>query len=195
VSESSGWQPQRTAAARNEAKLLDAARALLRDPEADFEMRDVADAAGVGVGTLYRRFGNRAGLLSAVVGEDERDLQQRMVSGPPPLGPGGPAAQRLTAFLTELVALTDRNLDALVVTEATDGGRLKVPSYHGWRLHVITLIREARPGVTAKDAGWLADVLLSTVDARVYAFQRRELKMSQRWITEHVVALAGALVD
>jgi AcrR family transcriptional regulator len=65
------------AAARNEKKLLQTARSLLRSPDASkADMRDIAHAAGVGVGTLYRRFGDRAGLLAAVIREDERVLQE-----------------------------------------------------------------------------------------------------------------------
>src|SRR4051794_24933860 len=68
-----GWGPQRAAAARNQAKILDAARSLLRARDAsNVDMRDIATAAGVGVGTLYRRFGDKARLLEAVISEDER---------------------------------------------------------------------------------------------------------------------------
>src|SRR6187401_2225355 len=70
---------QREEAARNEARILEATRALLRDDDAGaVEIRDVARAAGVGVGTVYRRFGDKAGLLAAVIGADERVLQDAL---------------------------------------------------------------------------------------------------------------------
>ncbi|HEX2284478.1 MAG TPA: helix-turn-helix domain-containing protein, partial [Mycobacterium sp.] len=90
MSEHVAWRPQREAAARNEAKVLDAARALLSSDAPDVDMRVIAQAAGVGVGTLYRRFGDKAGLLAAVIGEDEHALQEAVLHGPPPLGPDAP---------------------------------------------------------------------------------------------------------
>src|SRR5437660_1013209 len=99
-----GWRRQRDWAARNETRILEAARSLLSSAEASsVEMRDIAHAAGVGVGTLYRRFGDKAGLLAAVVGEQERELQEAMLRGRPPLGPGAAADERLMAFLDALV--------------------------------------------------------------------------------------------
>src|SRR5690349_4048051 len=96
ASEGGPWRPQREAAARNEERLLQTARSLLRSPEATkLDMRDIAQAAGVGVGTLYRRFGDKAGLLAAVIGDDERTLQEAILRGAPPLGPGAPADERL----------------------------------------------------------------------------------------------------
>ena len=51
-------------------------------------MAEVAAAAGVGVGTLYRRFGDRSGLAYALIDERERAFQSAFIEGPSPLGPG-----------------------------------------------------------------------------------------------------------
>jgi AcrR family transcriptional regulator len=194
ASEGGPWRPQREAAARNEERLLQTARSLLRSPEATkLDMRDIAQAAGVGVGTLYRRFGDKAGLLAAVIGDDEHALQEAILRGAPPLGPGAPADERLPAFIDALVALTERNLGALLATEATPPGRLKVGAYGGWRQHVVLLLRELRADLDAKDAGWYADMLLASVDAQLYALQRREAKLSQRRIATNAKALARAI--
>jgi AcrR family transcriptional regulator len=190
------WRPQRETAARNEEKLLHTARSLLRSPDAaNVDMRDIAAAAGVGVGTLYRRFGDKAGLLAAVIGADEGALQQAILSGPPPLGPGAAADERLAAFIDALVALTEKNLGALLVTEALAPGRLKVGAYVGWRQHLVLLLREVRPDLDARDAGWYADVLLATVDAQLYAHQRREFKFSQRRIATNAKALVRMVAE
>lgn len=61
-------------------------------------MDDVAAAAGVGKGTLFRRFGSRAGLMMVLLDEDERASQQAFLFGPPPLGPDAPPLDRLIAF-------------------------------------------------------------------------------------------------
>nr|WP_255559554.1 TetR/AcrR family transcriptional regulator [Mumia sp. zg.B17] len=51
-------------------------------------MNDIARAAGVGRGTLYRRYPDRASIATALLDEHERRLQEALLSGPPPLGPG-----------------------------------------------------------------------------------------------------------
>ena len=80
--------PERGDAARNRVLLLDAARRLIADRGTDaVTMDDVAAAAGVGKGTLFRRFGSRAGLMIVLLDEDEKVEQQAFMFGPPPLGP------------------------------------------------------------------------------------------------------------
>src|SRR3954454_3811127 len=58
--------PERADAARNRRKVLAAAEELFAARGvAAISMDDVAAAAGVGKGTLYRRFGDKSGLASA----------------------------------------------------------------------------------------------------------------------------------
>src|SRR6185437_10949655 len=82
---------ERGDAARNRTLLLYAARRLIaeRGPDA-VTTDDIAAAAGVGKGTLFRRFGSRAGLMLVLLDEDEKVEQQALMFGPPPLGPGAP---------------------------------------------------------------------------------------------------------
>jgi AcrR family transcriptional regulator len=61
---------ERADAARNRAALLAAATELIRERGIDaVSIDDVAAAAGVGKGTVFRRFGDKAGLVQAVVDE------------------------------------------------------------------------------------------------------------------------------
>jgi AcrR family transcriptional regulator len=90
---------ERGDAARNRTLLLDAARRLIAERGADaVTTDDIAAAAGVGKGTLFRRFGSRAGLMIVLLDEDEKVQQQAFMFGPPPLGPGAPALDRLLAY-------------------------------------------------------------------------------------------------
>jgi AcrR family transcriptional regulator len=57
---------KRADARRNEKSLLDAAAAAFTESGVDVPVRDIAKAAGVGVGTIYRHFPNRADLIVAV---------------------------------------------------------------------------------------------------------------------------------
>jgi AcrR family transcriptional regulator len=61
-------------------------------------MDALAERSGLGKGTVYRRFGTRAGIFQALLDDVERTLQEQVLGGPPPLGPGAPALDRLIAF-------------------------------------------------------------------------------------------------
>ena len=79
---------ERGDAARNRALLLDAARRLIDERGADaVTMDDIAAAAGVGKGTVFRRFGSRAGLMMVLLDEDEQVNQQAFMFGPAAAGP------------------------------------------------------------------------------------------------------------
>jgi polyketide synthase 12 len=92
-------RPERADAARNRLLLLAAAREMLAAEGADkLTMDALADRAGLGKGTVFRRFGTRAGIFQALLDDDERDFQRQVLSGPPPLGPGAPPLDRLIAY-------------------------------------------------------------------------------------------------
>src|SRR5271163_614382 len=77
---------ERGDAARNRALLLDAARRLIAARGTDtVTMDEIAAAAGGGKGTLFRRFGSRAGLMIVLLDEDEQAEQQAFLFGPAPL--------------------------------------------------------------------------------------------------------------
>src|ERR1700738_3598395 len=87
---------ERGDAARNRVLVLDAARRLVAERGADaVTMDDIAAAAGVSKGTVFRRFGSRAGLMMVLLDEGERASQQAFLFGPPPLGPDAPPLDRL----------------------------------------------------------------------------------------------------
>ncbi len=91
--------PERRDAARNRAALLEAAASLVAEHGVDaVTMEAVAGRAGVGKGTVFRRFESREGLMAALLDHTERTWQAAVLSGPPPLGPGAPAMERLLAF-------------------------------------------------------------------------------------------------
>jgi len=59
----------RADAARNRERILEAARRLMAEQGGETEMTDIARAAGVGVGTLYRRFPDKNALITELVRE------------------------------------------------------------------------------------------------------------------------------
>src|SRR3954466_3576163 len=90
---------ERADAARNRQKILCSARRLIEERGlANVSMDDIAQDAGVGKGTLFRRFGDRATLAHARRDATEPDSEEQIRRGEPPLGPGAAPCQRLIAF-------------------------------------------------------------------------------------------------
>jgi AcrR family transcriptional regulator len=154
---------ERADAARNRARVLAAAAELFREHGvATVSMDQVAAAAGVGKGTLFRRFGDKAGLAVALLDAQETALQAAILSGPPPLGPGAAPAARLVAFLGAYADFLDDNLDLVHMSEtARPGARYAIGAYRLWHRHVAYLLGEAG----ATDADYLAHALLAPLAA------------------------------
>jgi len=90
---------ERADAVRNRQHLLVTARQMLAGQGADtLTMDALAERAGLGKGTVFRRFGTRAGIFQALLDDDERAFQEQVLSGPPPLGPGAAPLDRLIAY-------------------------------------------------------------------------------------------------
>ena len=136
--------PLRADAQRNRRKILDAAAALLTDRGVDgLTMDELARRAGVGKGTLYRNFTDKPGIASALLDDRVRDMHARMLQGPPPLGPGAPGGERLSAFVDAYLRHIAGNLDLVLLTESSSPkGRFDRQGYPFWRRHVEILIAE-----------------------------------------------------
>jgi len=134
---------ERADAARNRAAVLDAAARLFREHGVEgVSMDAIAAAAGVGKGTLFRRFGDKAGLAVALLDDRERALQEAILSGPPPLGPdeGDPGA-RLAAFVDAYLDYVLEHLDLARVSETgAPGARYRIGAYRFWHRHVALLL-------------------------------------------------------
>jgi AcrR family transcriptional regulator len=156
---------------RNRARILAAAARLFaeRGPQAT-TMDAIATAAGVGKGTLFRRFGDRASLVFALLDHTERAFQEAILHGPPPLGPGACAALRLIAFGEAMLERLERDGDLLFETEGHAGQWQRSQPYAALWLHVHALLEEALPGA---DATYLTDVLLGALSPAAFHHQRR----------------------
>ncbi|NUR83227.1 MAG: TetR/AcrR family transcriptional regulator [Nonomuraea sp.] len=181
---------ERADAARNREKVLAAAARLFAEKGVEAVSMDaVAAEAGVGKGTLFRRFGDKSGLAVALLDARERDLQQRVLSGEPPLGPGAPAAERLAAFVTAYLDYLYAHLDLVRMSEtASPGARYRIGAYRFWHRHLAILLAEARPGV---DADVLAHTLLAAMGAEAAGVLREEYGRDRA--VAGVTALAASL--
>jgi AcrR family transcriptional regulator len=159
---------ERADAARNRRAILEAAEELLRrHPPDQVSVERVAAAAGVGKGTVFHRFGSRVGLMQELMTERARALEKSVSDGPPPLGPGAPASERLVAFLDAVVTTAARNAGLIAAHEhamltSKHGAEppMANPIYAFWHGHVSSLITEARPDT---DAELIAHILLRTL--------------------------------
>lgn len=105
----------RSDALANRRDLVSAASGLLAEQGAGMSLRAVAQAAGVGVGTLYRHFPSRVDLLTAVL----EDVVERLTAHLEGFIEGdGPAAER---WLRLTRALADEDLANLLATRDSLG--------------------------------------------------------------------------
>jgi AcrR family transcriptional regulator len=101
----------RVDAAANRDRLIEAARAAFAEEGIDVKVEDIARRAGVGVGTLYRRFPGKEQLVGAILEERVSDLLIVLRETPPETDP----VTALGIFL-----------DALVRMQAEDRGMLRL---------------------------------------------------------------------
>jgi AcrR family transcriptional regulator len=172
---------ERADAARNRATILAAAERLVAEQSArSVTMDQIACAASVGKGTLFRHFGDRCGLMRALLDERERGFQEGFIRGPAPLGPGAPPRERLIAFGERMLEHIEIQGDLLVAAEnGAPGERLRHSVYAAYRAHVTALLTDS--GYDG-DVGYLADVLLGALVSELVLFQRRDLEMSLEYL-------------
>jgi AcrR family transcriptional regulator len=154
-------------------------------------MDAVAADAGVGKGTIFRRFGNRAGLTHALLDDYMRSFQDAVISGPPPLGPGAPAAERLEAFCLELVSTQQDHIELALAAEALPG-RSPAGAYGLLLLHVRNLVGELKP---ALDADVVASLILGALAPPVLHRLRHDPAISEPALRAGVLALLRGLTS
>jgi AcrR family transcriptional regulator len=184
---------ERADAARNRLRVLAAAERLFAERGVGgVTMDDVAAAAGVGKGTLYRRFTDKGGLAVALLDERERELQQLMLAGPPPLGPGADPVPRLVAFVQAYLRFLERHLDLVLLSEtAAPGARLRTGAHAFWRQHCRYLLDRAG----APDAALRADVLLAALSAEQVRHWRDDEERDPEGLAGSLAAAVSALAQ
>ncbi|MDY7104851.1 MAG: TetR/AcrR family transcriptional regulator [Actinomycetota bacterium] len=165
-----GPPARRRDAQRNRARLIEATRHLLGDHRLDdLAVDEIAEEAGVGKGTVYRAFGDKAGLAMALLDEETRMLQDAVLTGPPPLGPGAAATERLDAFVDAYVGFLDRNVELLLVCEKGPERRYDNAVFGFWLTYVRAQLQLV-DGVADHDA--TAHLLLTALRADLYRHLR-----------------------
>ena len=154
---------ERADAARNRRHLLATARQMLAEQgPGQLTMDALAERAGLGKGTVFRRFGTRAGIFAALLDDDERAFQQQVLAGPPPLGPGAPPLDRLIAYGRARTGFLIAHRD---IARATLDGHQPIPGRSQSplsRLHIRVLLGQMNLGHA--DLDMLAVQLTAALD-------------------------------
>ncbi|MET9685520.1 TetR/AcrR family transcriptional regulator [Streptomyces coeruleorubidus] len=175
----------RADAARNRARLLEAAARLVADRGADaVTMEAVAAEACVGKGTVFRRFGDRTGLLTALLDHSEKKFQAAFLTGPPPLGPGAAPAERLRAFGCASLRRSTDELELQLAAEPDAGRRFTVPPRRVRHHHVTMLLRQVVPEA---DCELLSHTLMGQLDPALIHHLTRQCgiplaRLEEAWV-------------
>lgn len=143
---------ERADAARNREHLLEVAREMIAEQGAEnVTMDGLAERACLGKGTVFRRFGTRAGIFRALLDAEDRAFQHNVLEGPPPLGPGADPAARLAAYGRARIAFL---LGHFAIVRGTIDRNQPVPATGAefTRIHIRMLLGQAGLGVADLDS-------------------------------------------
>jgi AcrR family transcriptional regulator len=171
----------RVDAERNHRVIVEAAGDLLCQHGPKVSMDAIASAAGVGKGTLFRRFGDRDGLVRAVV--DERTEAWWQEAHRRAVDPAVPARERTIRFVDDVFDLVVLRLRPLMAAmERSECGDGPPPR---WITQLAALIAEVRPGA---DADFLARAIIGSMRSEMVQAGREDaLRVNVRALTTSVL--------
>ncbi|MFQ5435321.1 MAG: TetR/AcrR family transcriptional regulator [Anaerolineae bacterium] len=196
-------KPERRDAAANRRLILATAEKLFAEKGvAEVNMADIAEAAGVGKGTLYRRFANKAELSLALMDTQMKEFQESILERLRQMSVQGiPKLQQLDQFLDALVYFVDRH--APLLCEVQRGGLLDGISEgdlqrpHFWQHMTISGLLQAAmdDGELPDDLDviYIADALLAMLNSNMLRFQQEGRGFSLERISAGLRHMAAAL--
>jgi AcrR family transcriptional regulator len=181
-------QPTRSDAVKNRALLLETALRLFAEQGVEaVTMSAIAEAAGVGKGTLYRHFENKMELCQALLDEDQRDLQDRSLAH---FRQNDQPLENLRWFLGEVLGFVERNRP-LLCAGVVLGATLQTPAHWWWRQTIRGLLVQMNaPG----DQDYTADVLYILLDIHTLNFLQTARGYSQENIRQHLLDTLDRLI-
>lgn len=192
---------ERADAAANRALILHTAERLFHERGVENVcMSEIAEAAGVGKGTLYRRYANKGELCLALMDTQMAEFQNAMLTLFNGLtAQGVPYLEQLGAFLRSLVEFTENHSPLLVEVQRAGmlqaDERLNLP--HFWQyMTVSALLRAAERNGELKqglDLEYLGEALLAPVQVGYFRFQRHARGYSVERIAAGLQSLVGHL--
>lgn len=171
---------ERRDAVENRQRILITAENLFAERGvADVNMADIAKAAGVGKGTLYRRFASKAELCLALMDTQMAEFQNVMLDRMRQLtAQDVPQLDQLDQFLDALVQFTDVHSPLLCVVQSEGlTTEMNVQRPHFWQFMTVrgllqTAVSTGELPATV-DVDYVADALLAPLHASIFRFQRQ----------------------
>ena len=192
---------ERADAAANRALILKTAERLFAERGvANVCMAEIAEAAGVGKGTLYRRFAGKAELCLALLDSQMSEFQaEALARFRRQSAEGATHLAQLADFLEALVAFTE--IHAPLLSEVERGGLLRVDAPlnvpHFWQFMTVSaLLRAAaRRGEVADDLDldYVGEALLAPLQIDIFRYQRDARGYSLERIADGLRGLVGLL--
>lgn len=191
---------ERADAAANRLLILETAERLFaQQGVAAVNMADIAAAAGVGKGTLYRRFANKAELCLTLLDTQMRTFQDEILARLRQMAlQNVPYLEQLGHFLEAFVLFADTHLPILceVQREGMFGEEM-IDRPYIWRYLTVKglLDAAARQGEISveMDTAYLADALLAPTQAALFHFQRDQRGFSLERISTGLRVLVEGL--
>lgn len=183
-------RPARADAVKNRELLIETAQRLFAENGVDaVTMSDVAEAAHVGKGTLYRHFANKTDLCLVLIDNDQRDLQNRTFAR---LRESGDALENLEWFLREVTAFVERNHEIALAASAQLGSIVDHPAHIWWRQTIRGLLVRLKPDF---DVDYVTDVFFVMLDPRTLHYQTTARGFSYEQAAESLIGLLHRLID
>ncbi|MFC8360734.1 TetR/AcrR family transcriptional regulator [Streptomyces griseorubiginosus] len=152
----------RADAARNQARLLDAAAQIVRERGLkQLTMEAVATAAGVGKGTVFRRFGDRTGLMQALLRHSEDTFQAAHLSGLDHADGRDEAIDQLRAFGVAAIRRYAQEWELQLAAEPSPHQRHRRTPRRSYHERISALLSLAAPQA---DAELLSHALLAYLE-------------------------------
>lgn len=192
---------ERRDAAENRERILDTAETLfVRHGVASVNMVDIAQAASVGKGTLYRHFSSKAALCIALMDKQLEGMQNTMLADLVQMRTRStPYLEQLQHFLRGTVHFTEAHTPLLceIQREGVLGGiKMTAPHFVWQHLTVAGLLRAAiRAGEipACVDVEVTVAMLLAPLNAHFFAFLRNTQGLSLERVSEGLCRLVASL--
>lgn len=182
-------RPTRADAVKNRALLLETAQRLFdKHGVESVSMSAVAEAAGVGKGTLYRHFTNKTELCLGLLDKDQRDLQDRTFER---LRAGYDPENNLRWFVGQVLDFMATHSQWLSLGAFHEGSVLEHPAHMWWRQTIYSLLVQMDcPG----DRDYKADILYVMLNAYTVDFQLHSLGYNRERIERGILDLIDQLL-
>jgi AcrR family transcriptional regulator len=191
---------ERRDAMEHRRRILEVARHLFAEHGVDVvSMHQIAMAAGIGQGTLYRRYANKGELCMDLLRERHEQFVEEIATLFAAKA-ASPALERLDGVLANAVAFLEEQgalLGPIAVTDVRDWQcdesdisrrfSLQRAPFYLWLHELLTeLLTEAveRGELASLDVPYTADAMLATLHPMFYRFQRQERGFSPERILQ-----------